>query len=147
MTLDQAASMLLDCLARAQGGEVFITKMPALRVADLAEVMVELIAPLFGHDPASVKVVERGAQPGEKFFEELTSQEELRRTFDDGGLFVVMPAFVPAPPKAPVQQVLNSSEETPMTKDAIARFLTHPDVLSDDVRSRLLKSGRVPAGA
>jgi FlaA1/EpsC-like NDP-sugar epimerase len=150
MTLDQATAMLLKCLTRANGGEVFITKMPALRVADLAEVMVEKLAPFFGHDPGRIEIVEVGTQPGEKLYEELASHEEIRRTTDNGGLLVVTPPFVAPLPEQPVSGVRNSAEETPMTKDEIAQFLTAPDVLPDNLRDHLLKgahSGHVPGGS
>ena len=139
MTLDEATAMLLTCLARAEGGEVFVTKMPALRIVDLAEVMVALLAPLFDHDPRRIEIVEVGAQPGEKLYEELTSQEEVRRTIDEGRLLVVAPPFVAPLPEKPVRQVYNSAEETPMTEEQVADFLTAPGVLPDDLRLRLLK--------
>ena len=149
MTLDQATTMLLRCLTRAQGGEVFVTKMPTLRIIDLAEVMVEMLAPLFGHEPKRIEIVEVGAKPGEKLFEELVSQEEVRRATEEAGLLVVTPPFTAPLPKEPVREVLNSTEEVPMTKEEIARFLPAPQVLPDNLRDRLLKShqsGFVPAG-
>jgi FlaA1/EpsC-like NDP-sugar epimerase len=142
MTLDQATTMLLKCLALAKGGEVFVTKMPALRIADLAEVMIETLAPLFGHDPKRIEIIERGAQPGEKLYEELASQEEVRRTIDDAGLLVVAPPFVAPLPNEPVRRVYSSAEVTPMTREAIAQLLAAPGVLPDDVRDRRLQRNR-----
>lgn len=139
MTLDQATTMLLTCLARAQGGEVFVTKMPALRVIDLAEVMVERLAPCFGYAPEQIKITEVGTQPGEKLYEELASHEEIRRTTDDDGLLVISPPFIAPLPKKPVPRVNNSAEEPPMTKDKIARLLAAPDVLPDELRDQLHK--------
>jgi FlaA1/EpsC-like NDP-sugar epimerase len=45
MTIEDAVSLVLLAGARARGGEVFILKMPALRVLDLIEVLVEEHAP------------------------------------------------------------------------------------------------------
>jgi FlaA1/EpsC-like NDP-sugar epimerase len=140
MTLAEATAMLLECLERAQGGEVFVTKMPALRIIDLAKVMVETLAPAFDREPNAIEIIESGTQPGEKLYEELISQEEIRRTVDEAGLLVVAPAFVAPLPKEPVQYVNNSAEETPMSKEAIARLLTTPGVLAGDVRDRLLQA-------
>jgi FlaA1/EpsC-like NDP-sugar epimerase len=139
MTLNQATTMLLKCLVRAQGGEVFFTKMPAIRIIDLAEVMIEMLAPLFGRQAKSIEVIESGAQPGEKLYEELASQEELRRTIDETGLLVVAPPFAAPLPGEPVRQVYSSAEETPMMKEAIAQLLTAPGVLPNNVRGRLLQ--------
>jgi FlaA1/EpsC-like NDP-sugar epimerase len=137
MTLGQATTMLLNCLARAQGGEVFVAKMPALRVLDLAEVMVEMLAPLFGYDPRKIKIDEVGTQPGEKLYEELASHEEIRRTTDNDGILVIAPPYIATMPKEPVATVHNSTEEPPMSKGGIAKFLTAEDVLPDDLRRRL----------
>ena len=144
MTLDRATLMLLNCLARAHGGEVFVTKMPALRVVDLAEVMVAALAPFFGHDPKRIEIAEVGAQPGEKLYEELLSLEEARRATEEAGLLIVTAPYVAPLPKQPVREVRNSAEEIPMTKDEIAQFLTEPYVLPDNLRDYLLKGGGVP---
>jgi len=138
MTLGQATLMLLECLVQAQGGEVFITKMPALRIVDLAEVMIELLSPIFGHERSQIKIVEVGAQPGEKLFEELTSHEEIRRTTDKNDFLVVMPPFVPCSCSNPTEQVYTSLQQTPMTKVEIRRILLSPNVLPEDLRVRLL---------
>jgi len=108
-----------------------------MRVIDLAEVMVEMLAPVFGHDPRRIRIDEVGTQPGEKLYEELASHEEIQRTTDDEGLLVITPPFIAATPKEPVRMVRNSAEEPPMSKDQIAKFLTAPDVLPDDLRRQI----------
>lgn len=142
MTLDEATTMLLKCLSRAKGGEVFITKMPALRTVDLAEVMIEMLAPCFGHDPKTIEIAEVGAQPGEKFYEELVSQEEVRRATEDEELLIVAPPYVVPLPKSPVRGVQNSAERTQMTKEEIASLLTAPGVLPDRLLDVLKNASR-----
>src|SRR5262249_36498176 len=56
MTLDEAVRLVMDSLFLARGGEIFVTKMPVLRVGDLAEVMIEELAPTFGHRPADIAI-------------------------------------------------------------------------------------------
>jgi Polysaccharide biosynthesis protein len=46
MSAGQAVDLLLKSIVLARGGEVFITKMPVLRVEDLASVMIALLGPL-----------------------------------------------------------------------------------------------------
>jgi FlaA1/EpsC-like NDP-sugar epimerase len=137
MTLDQTIVMLLECLTRAQGGEIFITKMPALRIVELAEAMIELLSPIFGHAPEQIEIVKIGAEPGEKLFEELTSHEEIRRTIEKDNFLIVLPPFAPFSCNNPTEHVYISSEQTSMTKDAISQLLLSPHVLPEELRRRL----------
>jgi FlaA1/EpsC-like NDP-sugar epimerase len=93
MTIREAASLVLASLVFAKGGEVFVTKMPVVKIRDLAEVMVEMLAPVFGHDPSDIEFKTIGAKPGEKLYEELMSEEETFRSMELKDMFVVTPAF------------------------------------------------------
>ncbi len=93
MSISQAAKLVIDSSEIARGGEVFITKMPVIRIKDLADVMIENLAPEFGFDPGDIDIVEIGVKPGEKLYEELMSQEETRRAVELGSYFSVLPAF------------------------------------------------------
>ena len=93
MSVEQAVQLLIESSKIARGGEVFITKMPVLRIVDLAEVMIREIAPFFGHSPNSIEIVNIGAKPGEKLYEELMSEEETRRAVELPSYFSVLPAF------------------------------------------------------
>jgi FlaA1/EpsC-like NDP-sugar epimerase len=93
MSIDQAARLVIDSSALARGGEVFITKMPVIRIRDLAEVMISELAPRYGHDAVDIVITVIGTKPGEKMYEELMSQEETRRAIELSSYFVVLPAF------------------------------------------------------
>ena len=93
MSIDQAARLVIDSSAIARGGEVFITKMPVIRIRDLARVMIDELAPRYGHDPANISISIIGSKPGEKMYEELMSHEETRRALELSRYFVVLPAF------------------------------------------------------
>lgn len=93
MSISEAVRLVIDSHVHARGGEVFITKMPVLRIKDLAEVMIEVLAPKFGHDPEQLEIKIIGAKPGEKLYEELMSGEEIRRAMELKKYFVVLPAF------------------------------------------------------
>ena len=144
MTLEEAARLVIETMPLAIGGEIFITKMPVVSIKRLAQVMVRLIAPLFGRPPGSVDIHEIGARPGEKLWEELNSDEEVRRTFDLGPYLVVLPALrhsheyaYGALPLEPVAKTYHSSNEAPIPDSEIEQFLLRPGVLPDDLRSRL----------
>lgn len=93
MSIDTAVRLVIESAEIARGGGVFITKMPVIRIKDLAEVMIEALAPQYGYDPSQIKIEEIGTKPGEKLYEELMSDEEMRRTVELTDYFVVLPAF------------------------------------------------------
>lgn len=93
MTLQESCRLVLSAAEKARGGEVFVTKMPVIRIADLAEVMVEELAEQHGLHPSEVPITEIGSKPGEKLYEELMSDEETRRTLELREMFAVLPAF------------------------------------------------------
>jgi len=93
MTLQEAASLVMESVHAARGGEVFVMKMPAVRIEDLARAMIRRLAPRHGLDPGAVQLRTIGVKPGEKLYEELLSDEEARRTMETRRFFVVLPAF------------------------------------------------------
>jgi FlaA1/EpsC-like NDP-sugar epimerase len=93
MTLRDAVQLVKDSVFMAKGGEVFVTKMPVVRIEDLARVMIEELAPEFQMTPEEISVEIIGSKAGEKIYEELLSEEETRRTLELKDFYVVMPAF------------------------------------------------------
>ena len=90
MTPAESALLVLRSLQLARGGEVFVTKMPVLRVTELGARMRLLLAPA-DHIDAGQRIV--GIRPGEKLFEELMTDEELARAHEMEDFIVVLPAF------------------------------------------------------
>ncbi|BCB96067.1 membrane protein [Dissulfurispira thermophila] len=93
MTVDEAVGLVVESSLIARGGEVFVTKMPVIRISDLADVMIDILAPMYGYKPDSIKIIEIGKKPGEKLYEELMSHEEMGRAIELKKLFVIFPAF------------------------------------------------------
>ncbi len=135
MSVEDAARLVLDTAVLACGGEVFVTKMPVCRIEDLAHVMIRHLAPIYGHDPETISIEIIGAKPGEKMYEELLSQEETRRTWELEKYFVILPAFrdlyknityqYPNIVSRSVTKEYNSSVESPLLPDELAKFLIH----------------------
>jgi len=93
MSIKDAVKLVIDSACFAKGGEVFITKMPVIRIKDLAEVMIEELAPKAGYKVGDIPIVEIGSKPGEKLYEELMSDEETGRAVELKEYFSVLPAF------------------------------------------------------
>ncbi len=64
-----------------EGGEVFVPRIPSMKVIDLAKAL-----------PPKAEVVMIGIRPGEKLQEMLVSKDEARKTVELDKMFVVQPA-------------------------------------------------------
>jgi len=93
MSIEEAVTLVINSALQAKGGEVFITKMPVMRITDIAQAMIEELAPVYGHEPDKIKIEMIGCKPGEKLYEELMSDEETRRAVELSNYFSVIPAF------------------------------------------------------
>ena len=93
MSIEESVRLVIESARVARGGEVFVTKMPVLRIVDLADAMIQVFAPMHSIDPASIGIDVIGTKPGEKLYEELMSDEETRRTVELSEFFAVLPAF------------------------------------------------------
>jgi len=80
LTLDEAVELVLNGLKHMQGGEIFIPKIPSMKLVDLAEA----IAP-------ECEIEAIGIRPGEKLHEILLTEEESRTTIDYNMMYVIMP--------------------------------------------------------
>ena len=83
ITLNQGVEFVLSSLSIMQGGEIFVPKIPSMKMTDLAAAM----APGLG-----TKVV--GIRPGEKLHEMMISADDARSTVDLGDRYAIEPTFV-----------------------------------------------------
>lgn len=83
MTLEESVALVLKALEEGVGGEVFVRKMPAHTIGDLAEVMLE------GKPDAKMEVI--GIRPGEKIHECLVSPSEAGRAVEMEDYYVILP--------------------------------------------------------
>lgn len=82
ITLEQGVRFVISCIERMQGGEIFVPKIPSMRIVDLAEVI--------------VPGVEReiiGIRPGEKLHECLITEEEARHAREFDTYFIIEPEY------------------------------------------------------
>jgi UDP-N-acetylglucosamine 4,6-dehydratase len=82
ITLNQGVDFVLSSLKTMRGGEIFVPKIPSMRMTDLAEAM----AP-----GCRIKVI--GIRPGEKLHEMMISADDARSTLDLGDRYTIEPAF------------------------------------------------------
>ncbi|OGL70602.1 UDP-N-acetylglucosamine 4,6-dehydratase (inverting) [Candidatus Uhrbacteria bacterium RIFCSPHIGHO2_02_FULL_53_13] len=80
ITLNQAASFVLQSIERTLGGEIFIPKIPSIRIVDLAMAM----APDCEHTCV-------GIRPGEKIHELMIGRDDSRNTLALEDRYVLLP--------------------------------------------------------
>ncbi|MFA5306187.1 MAG: SDR family NAD(P)-dependent oxidoreductase [Candidatus Babeliales bacterium] len=81
----EAIELIFDVLRYGTGGEIFVRKLPSLKITDLIDVLKDKF-----HSES--KVIVTGLRPGEKLHEELINRTEIPRTFDFGNYYVIMPS-------------------------------------------------------
>ena len=82
ITLEQGANLVISSLGSMKGGEIFIPKIPSMKVTDLADV----VAP-------GVKRKVTGIRPGEKLHEVLLTWDEARHAKEFDNYFVIVPEY------------------------------------------------------
>jgi FlaA1/EpsC-like NDP-sugar epimerase len=92
-SISSATGLILKAAQETRGREIFVLKMKALRIMDLAEVMIRELAPRYGRKPEDIKVDIIGVRPGEKLYELLMGEEEAGYAEDRGDMFVIRPTL------------------------------------------------------
>ena len=82
ITLDVAAEFILNSLSLMQGGELYVPKIPSMKITDLAKAI----------NP-NIEIYETGIRPGEKLHEEMISEDDSRRTYVLSDRYVVAPVI------------------------------------------------------
>ena len=100
LSLDQAVDMVFAAARHALPGEIYVPKVSAARVVDLAKALIN------GRD---IPITYTGIRPGEKIHEIMISEEECYRTVERSGYYVITP-MLPELRSAPIDQPALTSE-------------------------------------
>lgn len=117
LELDQSVDTVFTALREAKRGEIYVPKMPASRILDLAEVMLD------GRD---IPIRTIGVRPGEKIHELLISEEEAYRTAERGNYYAIrpiLPELLDEPLGSPALQGEYSSANVTMDKAILRRLV------------------------
>lgn len=82
ITIEQGVDFVIRCIEQMQGGEVFVPRIPSMKLMDLAKA----IAP---DTPVEIT----GIRPGEKLHELLISEDESRNTLEFDDMYLLQPIF------------------------------------------------------
>jgi len=117
---EKAIELVLLSGILAQGGEIFVFKMPSINIGDLSRVMIEK------YGKASKEII--GKKAGEKIHEELMTGEEMSRAYANGDIYVIFPELVPANRDnyknfKKINNIKNSRDTKSLSKKEILRLL------------------------
>jgi len=143
LTYDDVFSLVMQSLDRARDGEVFVYKMPAIRIIDLANAMIETIAPEHGYDPSNIEIELIGPRIGETFHEEIMTEREINRAYETDSLYAIRPESASNDPAdslsdfTPATDIVRSSGDAEkLDKSEIVSLLrnTEPKARNDGKR-------------
>jgi UDP-N-acetylglucosamine 4,6-dehydratase len=97
ISINQAVRFVIDSLEMMNGGELYVPKIPSMKIIDLAKV----VAP-------ESELIEIGMRPGEKLHEEMISADDTRRTYNLDDRFLVAPVVAEWGFKNPDAEIMTS---------------------------------------
>jgi UDP-N-acetylglucosamine 4,6-dehydratase len=135
MTLKQATALTIETMKKAIGGEIFVLKMPVIKLSDLADVVIKEMSLQHQIAVNDVKIKEIGLRPGEKMFEELMTVEEASHAIELPEMFVIPNHFLGRPlfyeGGKPAEQLSYSSHNVkPIEKLVLEKMLYENDLLN-----------------
>jgi UDP-N-acetylglucosamine 4,6-dehydratase/5-epimerase len=128
MTLEQATLLTLQAMQQAQGGEIFVLKMPSIRLEDLAYAVLSEMGHLLNISPSQFSVETIGLRPGEKMFEELMTEDEAVNALELSDMFVVPNSFIEKKHQydnatAAISNGYSSHDAQPISKDEVVQIV------------------------
>jgi FlaA1/EpsC-like NDP-sugar epimerase len=135
MSNQESVNLIFKAAYKMKGREILILKMKSLRVVDLAEIMIEELAPKYGYKPSDIKINIVGTRPGEKLYESLMTEEEARHVEDQDDMFVLRPGVVT--PHVVTRETITEPLET---KEYVSKYA---GLLKKDEIRKILKMEKI----
>jgi FlaA1/EpsC-like NDP-sugar epimerase len=140
LPISKAVDLVFKATSLAIGGEIFILKMPVIRMGDVVDLLVEESTSNMGKNKEDIKVTFLGPRPGEKHFEELMTKTEAKRAIETVAMYIIPPEIDIPPrleledysyPGAKPAQITDytSENEKLLTKEEIKRVLEEVNLL------------------
>lgn len=91
MSVSDTIELVFKATLLAKGGEVFILKMPVVRLGDLVDVIIEIFAEKYHYKKETIEKRIIGLRPGEKMFEKLMTESESAVGFETDDMLIIPP--------------------------------------------------------
>ncbi len=141
MSIPQAVDLVLRATRMMQGQEIFVLKMPAVRLQDLAQASIAHYAPLFGKNPSDIRIRVIGKRDGEKMHEKLLADHEVPSVLETKDIYILMPrqkivmskykAYYPAKPIEAGDKTFCSEFAEKLPEDEIRGLVEEADAHHD----------------
>ncbi|HQL35235.1 MAG TPA: polysaccharide biosynthesis protein [Bacillota bacterium] len=116
ISIDSAVDLTLRACEIAKGGEIFVLKMPAVRLGDLAEAVIEKVCGKAGIPVSEVNIRIIGLRPGEKMYEELMTRDEAQYAVEYEDMYAIPPLYNQMQVNIENSKNCNSSNYTRLNK-------------------------------
>jgi len=123
MNISRAVDLVFRVTELAQGGEIFILKMPALRISSLAKAMIDELAPHHGYNSESIRVEIVGTRTVEKNYEELLTENEAINACETEDMFIISETRKKRERKAAPIMRYTSNNRSLLTEEEIREML------------------------
>ena len=121
LSLDRAVDTVFAALSEGKNGETYIPKVPAAKITDVAKVLM---------GDKNLEIVFTGIRPGEKVHEIMVSEEEIFRTIERNGYYVILPMLPELRDDLEMQETLKkeySSQDDNISDENLRLLLTEAD--------------------
>jgi FlaA1/EpsC-like NDP-sugar epimerase len=132
MSIKNTVDLVFKATMLSKGGEIFILKMPVVRLGDLADVAIEQYVKKYGYKKEEITKKIIGPRPGEKMFEELMTETEAKKAFETETMLIIPPPVgftdnIAAPSDYPNARLSTlsryiSKDVAPFSKEEIRRW-------------------------
>jgi len=133
MSITDAAMLTLKAATMPKGGEIFVLKMPVIRLRDLVDVVIEETCRKYNVPLAEVRREEIGLRFGEKMFEELMTIEEAKFGFELPEMYAISQAYLAFTGKKGVSPLAglkpaevrsySSNDQQPISREEVRRLV------------------------
>ena len=129
ITLSEAIQLLFKASEKSFGGETFVMHMPACKISDLANVLID------HYGNKNTKVVEIGVRPGEKYDEVLVSRYEAPNTYEyDENYYLIFPWLH-------IDGFLDHYQQAKLKKVRFAEYSSSTELMNKEQIKNMLNKG------
>lgn len=128
---EEAVELLFDALRYGTGGEIFVKKLPSMKITDLIEVLKNK----YGADN---KVKVTGLRPGEKIHEVLINEAEIARTIEFRGCFIIRSSIVNLNNARGQRNSIYGSEGNVIDRQIMSQYSSDMAIVTQDDLSKIL---------
>ena len=133
MSLSNTIELVFQATLLAKGGEIFVLKMPVIKMNDLIDVIIETYAEKYHHKKEAIEKRIIGLRPGEKMFEELMTETEAAVAYETDNLLII-------PPQLEMPSISYSVSDYPTARPCnLSRYSSRDikPILKEEIKSLL----------